>query len=74
MTDFYSHNRCVCSTRSHGPLLCAFCLSFHFNVVLSTQTCSSSRNELISLQYNMYGILHYNIHVLPYLRPFDIQQ
>ena len=31
MTDFYSQNRCVCSTRSHGPLLCAFCLSFHFN-------------------------------------------
>ena len=32
MTDFYSQNRCVCSTRSHGPLLCAFCLSFHFNM------------------------------------------
>ena len=31
MTDFYSQNRCVCSTRSHGPLLCAFCLSIHFN-------------------------------------------
>ena len=30
MTDFYSQNRCACSTRSHGPLLCAFCLSFHF--------------------------------------------
>ena len=30
MTDFYSQNRCVSSTRSHGPLLCAFCLSFHF--------------------------------------------
>ena len=30
MTDFYSQNRCVCSTRSLGPLLCAFCLSFHF--------------------------------------------
>ena len=37
MTDFYSQNRCVCSTRSHGPLLCAFCLSFHFkkyNIVI----------------------------------------
>ena len=33
MTDFYSQNRCVCSTRSHGPLLCAFCLSFHFKIV-----------------------------------------
>ena len=33
MTDFYSQNRCVCSTRSHGPLLCAFCLSFHFKGV-----------------------------------------
>ena len=32
MTDFYSQNRCVCSTRSHGPLLCAFCLSFHFKM------------------------------------------
>ena len=31
MTDFYSQNRRVCSTRSHGSLLCAFCLSFHFN-------------------------------------------
>ena len=29
MTDFYSQNRCVCSTRSHGPLLYAFCLCFH---------------------------------------------
>ena len=36
MTDFYSQNRCVCSTRSHGPLLCAFCLSFHFNAMLAT--------------------------------------
>ena len=34
MTDFYSQNRCVCSTRSHGPLLCAFCLSFHFKINL----------------------------------------
>ena len=33
MTDFYSQNRCVCSTRSHGPLLCAVCLSFHFNQI-----------------------------------------
>ena len=33
MTDFYSQNRCVCSTRSHGPLLCAFCLSFHFKKI-----------------------------------------
>ena len=33
MTDFYSQNRCVCSTRSHGPLLCAFCLSFHFKAL-----------------------------------------
>ena len=31
LTDFYSHNRCVCSTRSHGPLLCAFCLCVYFN-------------------------------------------
>ena len=30
MTDFYSQNRCVCSMRSHGPLLYAFCLCFHF--------------------------------------------
>ena len=30
LTDFYSRNRCVCSTRSHGPLLRAFCLCFHF--------------------------------------------
>ena len=37
MTDFYSQNRCVCSTRSHGPLLCAFCLSFHFNLHITSQ-------------------------------------
>ena len=36
MTDFYSQNRCVCSTRSHGPLLCAFCLSFHFKGPIGT--------------------------------------
>ena len=38
LTDFYSHNRCVCSTRSHGPLLCAFCLCFYFKVVLRLST------------------------------------
>ena len=38
MTDFYSQNRCVCSTRSHGPLLCAFCLSFHFKRILGGAT------------------------------------
>ena len=37
MTDFYSQNRCVCSTRSHGPLLCAFCLSFHFKVPIKNE-------------------------------------
>ena len=31
MTDFYPQNRGVCSTRSHGPLLYAFCLCFYFN-------------------------------------------
>ena len=41
MTDFYSQNRCVCSTRSHGPLLCAFCLSFHFNNVVLNDSHSS---------------------------------
>ena len=30
MTDFYPQNRGVCSTRSHGPLLYAFCLCFYF--------------------------------------------
>ena len=45
MTDFYSQNRCVCSTRSHGPLLCAFCLSFHFNIV-----CRTNKTELIAFQ------------------------
>ena len=37
MTDFYSQNRCVCSTRSHGPLLCAFSLSFHFNTPVNVR-------------------------------------
>ena len=40
MPDFYSQNRCVCSTRSHGPLLCAFCLSFHFKRHFQTNRCS----------------------------------
>ena len=31
LTDFDSQNRCLCSRRSHGPLLRAFCLCFHFN-------------------------------------------
>ena len=39
MTDFYSQNRCVCSTRSHGSLLCAFCLSFHFNSSIYVLSC-----------------------------------
>ena len=41
LTDFYSQNRCVCSTRSHGPLLCAVCLSFHFKqgCVIHTIEC-----------------------------------
>ena len=46
MTDFYSQNRCVCSTRSHGPLLCAFCLSFHFKCTVY------HRNEA---RYNTYN-------------------
>ena len=29
LIDFYSQNQCLCSSRSHGPLLCAFCLCFH---------------------------------------------
>ena len=33
MTDFYPQNRGVCSTRSHGPLLYAFCLCFYFNII-----------------------------------------
>ena len=40
MTDFYSQNRCVCSTRSQGPLLCAFCLSFHFKSLVKIAAVS----------------------------------
>ena len=47
MTDFYSQNRCVCSTRSHGPLLCAFCLSFHFNGILDGVKARRHDNEYI---------------------------
>ena len=46
MTDFYSQNRCVCSTRSHGPLLCAFCLSFHFNHHTSSYVQFAPRNPV----------------------------
>ena len=53
MTDFYSQNRCVCSTRSHGPLLCAFCLSFHFNefswVSISSIVSAGLRRLRVSL-------------------------
>ena len=31
LTDFDYQNRCLCSRRSHGPLLREFCLCFHFN-------------------------------------------
>ena len=47
MTDFYSQNRCVCSTRSHGPLLCAFCLSFHFKN--NSQTNNVQDNHVLFL-------------------------
>ena len=42
MTDFYSQNRCVCSTRSHGPLLCAFCLSFHSGILRDVRDTNSN--------------------------------
>ena len=50
MTDFYSQNRCVCSTRSHGPLLCAFCLSFHFNMPRLIINCNLGLSFLLSTQ------------------------
>ena len=52
MTDFYSQNRCVCSTRSHGPLLCAFCLSFHFKCSpnLTRHSSSLSGSQLLLVQ------------------------
>ena len=59
MTDFYSQNRCVCSTRSHGPLLCAFCLSFHFK--LSAIPCydlsalQSSRQKPLCGDHSAFG-------------------
>ena len=46
MTDFYSRNRCVCSTRSHGPLLCAFCLSFHFKIMHITTDKKNVNDQL----------------------------
>ena len=49
MTDFYSQNRCVCSTRSHGPLLCAFCLSFHFKTF---QTHVINCNNISTVQFS----------------------
>ena len=52
MTDFYSQNRCVCSTRSHGPLLCAFCLSFHFNIRFKRTQCPQPRPSSL-FDYNM---------------------
>ena len=53
MTDFYSQNRCVCSTRSRGPLLCAFCLSFHFKRCNEVQFSQSTFtcNEVVLVNY-----------------------
>ena len=51
MTDLYSQNRCVCSTRSHGPLLCAFCLSFHFKTSM-TGTYQSVRGLVLPLKFD----------------------
>ena len=55
MTDFYSQNRCVCSTRSHGPLLCAFCLSFHFKV---TKTIALSNTVYSGKAFQVTGPLY----------------
>ena len=59
MTDFYSQNRCVCSTRSYGPLLCAFCLSFHFkgyemdNTVLLKTSKENDLGVTVSAVWNV---------------------
>ena len=54
MTDFYSQNRCVCSTRSHGPLLCAFCLSLHFNIIQRSKY--KLRFNLLSTYQSIRGV------------------
>ena len=55
MTDFYSQNRCVCSTRSHGPLLCAFCLSFHFKFLLTNRLNQDCLDNFFSVIRNRGG-------------------
>ena len=55
MTDFYSQNRCVCSTRSHGPLLCAFFLSFHFNMVMVMGMIVTSQSLSLILTFVIDG-------------------
>ena len=50
MTDFYSQNRCVCSTRSHGPLLCAFCLSFHFKLQIRREIHIYERAPVVNAE------------------------
>ena len=63
MTDFYSQNRCVCSTRSHGPLLCAFCLSFHFklwiDILLFLAILQIQKNQYV--QILLVTARHHNI-------------
>ena len=54
MTDFYSQNRCVCSTRSHGPLLCAFCLSFHFNAKIDEIKIKIQQITIMERKYMLY--------------------
>ena len=58
MTDFYSQNRCVCSTRSHGPLLCAFCLSFHFNNQLGPAVIKLLQNSTPNKSQTPKYMLH----------------
>ena len=58
MTDFYSQNRCVCSTRSHRPLLCAFCLSFHFKDPPYTFTIRPSQ---VSYEFKLLFSSHVSI-------------
>ena len=49
MTDFYPHNRGVCSTRSHGPLLYAFCLCFYFKSFVIHIRANVEESKLTSL-------------------------
>ena len=63
MTDFYSQNRCVCSTRSHGPLLCAFWLS----LIARVQIMRIVKCEVVSMRAGYTSTYYARLNTMRFL-------